>query len=237
MSISGLTTAQELAFISEMNSARNLLAYGVHVVRSAPFIETTRDPILTMASIGLEKLHKLTIGLLALDNIGSWPSKDEMRGRSHNLTEMHRFVMDELRLRVADSTAYVRGLFDDVESDPVLPALVDALDMYGRSGRFYYLDLLGERPQAWESPNDYWQRIEDAAMKDHRLSELMANALADLSDKARWDAFLQALNGRVAGSLEGLWTMVAVAGRNHLLGEAGGVFGFEVHPSAVGTQR
>lgn len=67
MPIVDLDRQQGFALISEMTSTRNLLAYGIRVIRTGAFIETTRDPILTMLSIGVEKLYKLTLGLIALE--------------------------------------------------------------------------------------------------------------------------------------------------------------------------
>jgi hypothetical protein len=46
--IEKLATQQGFALIEEMDSARNLLAYGERVIRTAAFIETTRDPSFTV---------------------------------------------------------------------------------------------------------------------------------------------------------------------------------------------
>lgn len=119
-----------------MSSARNLLAYGTRVVRTAAFLNTTRDPILTMLSIGVEKLYKLTLGLASLDTRQSWPTKAEMKGFGHNLADMHSSVMTELSRRTAVSTLYVRGLLAEVEADAVVIPLINTLGRYGQSGRF-----------------------------------------------------------------------------------------------------
>ena len=236
MAIVGLDRQQGFAFISEMTSTRNLLAYGVRAIRTGAFSETTRDPILTMLSIGVEKLYKLTIGLVALDTDGAWPSQIEGKRSGHSLGDMHAAIMDELRVRTADKSEYVRGLFAEVEADPVIVPLIVALDMYGRMGRFYYLDLLGDQPQVWESPDTFWQRIESAAIADPVLAAMYTEAMEQVSNNDLWDASHRALNELIAASLERLWVMVAVVGRNHALGETGGTFGFEIHPGATGRQ-
>ena len=51
-----LTMQQSLNLEQESDSAKHLLSYGVRTLRTAAFIETTRDPIMTMLSIGVEKL-------------------------------------------------------------------------------------------------------------------------------------------------------------------------------------
>ncbi|WP_026041039.1 hypothetical protein [Arthrobacter sp. TB 23] len=236
MPIVDLDQQRAFALIAEITSTRNLLAYGVRVVRTGAFIDTTRDPILTMLSIGVEKLYKLTLGLAALDRDRSWPTKAQMKVKGHNLADMHEAVIAELHVRTADKSDYVRGLLDEVQGDPVIPPLIAALDMYGRMGRFYHLDLLGDDAQQWESPDGYWQEIETAALIEPELAATYAAAIAEVSNNQAWDRFYTSLNERIALAIERLWIMIAVSGRNHALGETGGAFGFEVHPDAVGRQ-
>lgn len=236
MSIPHLDHQQAFAFIEEMTSTRNLLAYGTRVIRTAAFLDTTRDPILTMLSIGVEKLYKLTLGLSALDASQSWPTKDEMKAFGHNLVDMHTSVMTDLSNRTATGTEYVRGLLADVQADAAVIPLIAALGRYGQSGRFYHLDRLGDTPQPWDSPNDYWQRIEAAVIEEPEIAAAYAAAMDDSSNNVLWDQLYSSINERIADSVERLWTMIAVCGRNHALGEAGGIFGFEIHPNAVGRQ-
>ena len=207
------------------------------MVRSAPFVDTTQDPILTMLSIGLEKLYKLTLGLITLDTSGSWPSSDVMRAHGHNITRMHELVFVELGKRTADASPYVRSLLNRTHADPVIKPLITALDMYGRSGRFYHLDLLGEAQHHRESPSSYWQEVESAASSDADIQQLLSAAIKDSMNNDLWDSLQLMTNQRIAESIEGLWEAVAVCGRNHALGEVGDQFGFEVHPNAVGRQQ
>jgi hypothetical protein len=236
MTIAHLDQQQGFAFLSEATSTRNLLAYGIRVVRTGVFSDTTRDPILTMLSIGVEKLYKLTLGLVTLDRDKSWPTKVQMKAYGHNLLDMHAAVLEHLDFRKADMTPYVRNLLAEVQADPVIPPLIAALGRYGQGGRFYYLDLLGDSPQKWEHPDEHWQLMEEAAMLEPEIAAGYAAAMADSSNNELWDALSISIKERVALAVERLWTMIAVCGRNHAFGEAGGVFGFEVHPDAVGRQ-
>ncbi len=235
MAIVDLDRQQRFALIAEMTSTRNLLAYGIRVIRSGAFIDTTRDPILTMLSIGVEKLYKLTLGLISLDRDHKWPTKAEMKARGHQLVPMHQAVMNELRARTASKSQYVRELLAEVDADPVLVPIVDALDMYGRMGRFYYLDQLGDASQQ-VSPDDAWQDIEQAALADPSVATLYQRAIENVGDNEAWDRFIRALHERIAIALERIWITIAICGRNHALGETGSTFGFEVHPDAVGRQ-
>ena len=227
---------QESAFLQESVAVRNLLGYAVKTLREAPFIETTLDPILTMASIGVEKLHKLALGALAVDQSGKWPNTVEMKRLGHGSLGMHSTLMGELETRSLASTPYVRETLARVHDDPVVAELLGALDTYGRMGRFYYLDLLGDTPQDWVGPNDAWTAIEAAALQDPALSRMREESFADVGNNAKFDALLSALSGRVAGAIENVWDAITVSGRNHILGRAGEVLGFEAHRDAVGRQ-
>lgn len=97
-----------------MTSTRDQLAYGIRVIRTGAFIETTRDPILTMLSIGVEKLYKLAPGLVALDCDGSWPSAAGMKAWGHKLVPTHQAVMQELRTRTVGTSQHVQELVANV---------------------------------------------------------------------------------------------------------------------------
>ena len=235
MAILHLDRQQGFALLAEMTSTRNLLAYSLRVIRTGAFIDTTRDPILTMLSIGMEKLYKLTLGLIVLERDHKWPTKSEMQKRGHNLVPMHTVVMNELRARTADKSQYVRELVAEVDNDPVVVPIIEALDLYGRMGRFYYLDQLGDAPQA-VSPDHAWQKIEQFALTDPEVAALYRRAMQNVGDSDAWGKFTCALYERIAMAVERIWVAIAVCGRNHVLGDTGVVFGFEVHPDSVGRQ-
>lgn len=236
MVMANLNRQQGFALISEMTSTRNLLAYGIRAVRTGAFVETARDPILTMLSIGVEKLYKLTLGLISLDRDGAWPAQEQMRTRGHNLDSMHAAVIHELRARTADKTDYVRNLLAAVEEDPIVPPLIAMLGRYGQSGRFYYLDLLGDAPQQWDSPTEYWQLVEDVVVREPDVAAAFEAASNAVSNNDLWDHLHRTIHERIALALERLWEMIAICGRNHALGQTGSTFGVEIHPNAVGHQ-
>lgn len=230
-----LNPQQSDALIAEMTSTRNLLAYGIRVIRTGTFIDTTRDPILTMLSIGVEKLYKLTLGLVALDQNRAWPTKAEMKELGHGLIAMHQRVMAELRARAANNSLYVRELIAEVDNDQVVEPIIEALDHYGRMGRFFYLDQLGDAPQS-VSPTAAWHKVDQAALSDPNVDALFQRAMGNVNDNVVWAEFRSGLNERIATAVERVWVTVAVCGRNHALGETGSAFGFEVHPDMVGRQ-
>lgn len=138
-----LTPKQELAFLREIEGTRNLLAYGLRTIREGAFIETTREPIFTMLSIGVEKLLKLALGCSQLSTTSSWPSKGWMKSQGHGSAEMRASllgVLDGLEVPISE---FVSNLRDQCEGSALQGEIVRVLDTYGRWGRFYYLDRLG----------------------------------------------------------------------------------------------
>lgn len=73
-------------------------------------------------------------------------------------------------------------------------------------------------------------------MLEPEIKDLFNEAMKSVSDNKLWDSFHRSLHERIALSIERLWEMIAVSGRNHALGESGAQFGFEVHPRSIGRQ-
>lgn len=236
MPIEHLDSQKAFALIGEMTSTRNLLGYGVKVLRASRFMETTRDPIMTLLSIGVEKLLKLTVGVVSLDETSSWPSKSTMMAFGHGIDDLFDHAMAQIRSRTATSSDYVQDLVATVENDTVLRPLLAALDRYGKSGRFYNLDMLADSPQTDTDPAHMWDEAERAALGDPAIARLQLIATSRSNDNDSWDNFYAALQGRMADSIEGCWNMISRVGINHALGVTGDVLGWEVAPNAVGRQ-
>ena len=236
MPIEHLDNQKAFALIGEMTSTRNLLGYGVKVLRASRFMETTRDPIMTMLSIGFEKLLKLTVGVVSLDETTSWPSKAIMMGYGHGIEGLFDHAMAQIRARTVNGTDYVQSLVATVDDDLVLRPLLAALDRYGRSGRFYNLDMLADSPQTDTNPAHMWDEAERAVLSDPAIAQLQQIATSRANDNDAWDNFYAAVQGRMADSIEGCWQMISRIGINHALGVTGAALGWEIAPDAVGRQ-
>jgi hypothetical protein len=230
-----LTMQQSLNLEQESDSAKHLLAYGVRTLRTAAFIETTRDPIMTMLSIGVEKLLKLSLGLLYVEDNRQWLPLEVLKNEyRHDLIKMERLLREAIQERADRATHryYVDQALTAVKNDTVWPPLIAALNRYGKEGRFYYLDALAENPQREESPQSYWDEAERAALQvEPELNNLFSRMISDFSLS---DEFYQRLNARVADSLEKWWNLVAMAAVQGVLGERGKAWGHGI--KAVGRQ-
>ena len=235
----GLNQTQAFALIFETTSTRNLLGYGLWALRNARFWETTRDPILTMLSIGVEKMLKMSLGLAHVAERGEWPPLTTFRDTwRHNIGNMQDDLMQTIRSRLPEAThpAYVESQLVEVENDPVLPLLMAALSRYGQSGRFYHLDELALSPQAGEDPRHMWSEAENVALRLDAAMKARFEAASSNPDPEVFDAFVHELEARLAASIERWWDVVALAGKHGIFGERGGGWGHDVDKSMVGRQ-
>jgi hypothetical protein len=207
-------------------------------LRNAEFRETTLDPVMTMLSIGVEKLMKMGLGLVHLADEDAWPPQNQFKNHwRHNLELMNGELLAALRARLPLAThrAVIEPMLEAVESDPGWGPIVTALTRYGIEGRFYYLDELAEHPQSGERPDSLWDHAENALLD--QVPELKAQQVAALSGpQDEFDAFLHVLEGRMAESIEAFWRLLEDAGMHGMLGVRGHQWGADVGQSMVGRQ-
>ncbi len=223
-----LSVLQGIHLIQESDSAKHLLAYGTRALRSAAFIETTRDPIMTMLSIGVEKMLKLSLGLLHVEENRVWIPASVLKNEyRHDLVKMEKLLRNAIRRNTGRAThrSYVDQALTALDCDPVWPPLIAALNRYGQEGRFYYLDALAENPQRGESPSAFWDVAEQTALQNEAtLNELFGAMLDDVSLS---DEFAASLNNRIADSLQRFWDLVIMAGVQGVLGDRGKAWGHD----------
>jgi len=225
----GLTQQQGMLLIRESDSAKHLIAYGVRALRTAAFQDSTRDPVLTMLSIGVEKVLKLSLGLVHLTDSRTWPSKAVFIAYRHNIVEMDRTLRERIRARASLATrpSYVAGLLDAVDHDPIWPKAATAMNAYGSRGRFYWLDALSGSPQLDDTPAGYWENVFSTARDaSPELTALFHQAFK--SNEAHVEYMLR-LNHAAADSIEQWWAMVAMAGTQGVFGERGESWGLDQH--------
>lgn len=222
----GLTQHQGILLIQESDSAKHLLAYGLRALRLSAFHDTTRDPILSMLSIGVEKLLKVSLGLIHLDDHHEWPTQKTFRTvYRHDIVKMEQLLRDELRTRAGRAThrRYFDPLLAALDADPVWQPIVEALNRYGQQGRFYYLDALAGATHDDDSPEAYWDKVDTTARDaDPELTRLFHAAAGSF---ALHDAFMAGLNKAAADSLQQWWSMIAMAGKQGLMGARGILIG------------
>ena len=110
----------------------------------------------------------------------------------------------------------------------MLPLILKALGRFGADGRFYFLDHLGERPQAQESPQALWREMTDTIIRS-RPRLIQAISAAATYDQGRSD-----LNQAIVGSLSGWWELYVAAWRTGVIGERAKQFSSEIKLTVPG---
>lgn len=143
---------QWLALDREATSARNLVRAGIESVVGIRMLAWDLDPALTMLSIGVEKMIKLTIGVVGLREDGQWRLR-----RGHDLVPMHATMMAELRrIAAQEDRPGILAELDQVDGLLAWQPLLGVLHNYAMSGRFVDLDSLAGTTQPYDRPQDMW---------------------------------------------------------------------------------
>lgn len=218
-----------MALIFETGSVQSLLRHGIDQLLEVRYVNADIDPVLTTLSIGVEKLMKLTWGLLEVAAGRSWPSKETMQKQGHGVKCLNDLIDPQLGAAVGlPAQPWVQGLRNGVNSDPYWALILSTLDSYGRSGRFHYLDQLAEQPQPWQSPRQDWDDLEQA------IGEGRPDLLAKLAgnNNKSWQRARTEINQVIAASITAWWEMIF---RFWIQGAAG-QFGKQ-HSTAINPNR
>jgi hypothetical protein len=143
----------------ELDAAASLLVHGIRILLVDGYSVLDAPAVLACLATGAEKLLKLTVGMVAIEETGTWPNKKTMAERyRHAILALERHARAAITRRIDNSEApgYIRELLSSIENDVVIGPVLEALDNYARQGRFYNLDMLADVPQVGLSPSELW---------------------------------------------------------------------------------
>lgn len=163
---------------------------------------------MSLMAAGLERLYKLTLGVMAVDRDGSW---SDGKSFGHQISKMHPEVLAEIERRSA-AKPYLQELLCEVRDDRVLPAVIRCADSYGREGRYFYLDTLAGSPTRVVSPHDSWRMVEAAVLEQHQLAETRTRAAQDPANNERWRSLTAARGVVINRSVTNMWNLIAHCG-------------------------
>lgn len=217
-----LTQDQAFHLIRETESARQILGFGLEWLETATLIEGSRDSIMTLLSIGAEKLSKMALGLANVRDHRVWLPRTTFQSRyGHDLVRLTSDLAADLRghLDLATHSPYIGTVLSAVERDPVWPAVVATLNRFGREGRFFELDGLAESPQRQPPPRQFRDEAERIALDSEALlGEQFARASISIEGRER---FNRALNRRLAESVRNWWESIFRSGMHGMLSDRG----------------
>ena len=196
-----LTAEQEFALIQETETSIFLIHEGLLALNSLSGAnDFYQGPLLLLAQ-GFERLMKLTICLVRLEEEGSLPSLEEVKGYRHNLVVLADAVVDlSKRSGYADSRPVAREDTAFAAEDQQLRALLSALTAFGAGGRYYDLDALldptGHTVQR-DDPVQSFQRVEAHILARHPEWESKLGT-------GEFDGFYEVLRSELTATLQHL---------------------------------
>ena len=156
----------------EVDAAVSCLRNALETLDGYRFAATHAEPLFAVLATGAEKLLKLTYGLSAQDETGTWPSAEVMGmgrgGFGHQLTRLDSECRERMRAGLSEAAApgYLTALLGELDAAPYLADLLRALERYAREGRFHNLDQLSKRENISDAPLTLWQSLYSSVVRD-----------------------------------------------------------------------
>ena len=203
MDFQGIDTTHNFVLFSELDEAAALTTVGLRTLRELHYVVEESAAVLTLLSIGSEKMLKATMGLSALDANEPWPSRRTMRGWGHDLRRLNAAAVELYEKQLARSTApgYIKQLLESCATDSALGSLLDMLSSWGCQARFHRLDELAGSPQAGDSPQVMWEELES------RVLNVEPNLVAQLGEVDGYDDARRRVNSVLVESFRTWWTL------------------------------
>jgi len=148
----------------------------------------------------------------------------------HDINELNGLAMAMIHENQHLGTArgYVRVLVARIESDETLSLLFETLTSYGKSGRFHYLDVLGNGESGrFEPPEAYWTEL-----KNHVIATAPELAsMTSILDPNEFSRSLEKLSAIISRRLEEWWCVIHRLGVQGCFGPRGKEVGWELWPA------
>lgn len=209
-----------LPLLYEIESAANLLAGGITLLWRAEAGPHEPSAIFTTLAAGAEKLLKLSIGLLAVTETGTWPALGDMQRRGHGILAMHVESLNDLRRRLRDpmtsgtAALALTTLRQDVIDDPVLTLTLRSLSAYASDDGCHNLDRLAAKGRIGPSSRQLWDELERGILtEDHELRRTLGTREFDTVGRP-------GLNRAIGTSVVRWWRLHLYAWNTGVLGPA-----------------
>jgi hypothetical protein len=163
------------------------------------FASRDAEAVFACLSGGVEKLLKLTMGVISLDEGQPWQSKATMRRAGHRIVDLDDSVRALIAERVDHSSApgLIRRLLEVTDGHTGIVQVLATLERYADSGRFHNLNVLAGSEQPDQSPKELWDELEMDIVEAN--PDMLEQLAGPEHDHARTD-----MNALIASSLS-LW--------------------------------
>ena len=202
---------RRLAFIYETETAVTLVGAGIETIAKWDGAEDQRTIGLHLLAQGFERLLKVTLALIQLNEEGTFPSSKRLKQYGHVLSGL----LDDILTACDRDRAFVDrpAIMHDVEflaSNDLWRAILDVLSELGSGGRYHDLDTILDGQAQSQRPLDLWEKIEmDLCKADPKWFALLNSDLAAFSRQwypALAETQTEVLQ-RAARAIARMWTL------------------------------
>ncbi len=149
-----------------------------------------------------------------------------MRGYGHRVADLDVQCCAIFHRRI--TAPYLQELLHGVEQDRKLFLVLQVLERYADTGRFYNLDVLADATQPEPAPEHLWRKVEDVAIAADPDSE---GIVADLSGPG-FDKGRQRINRALADSLDRWHELYYRAWTHGVIGDEAKRYAVALNPRA-----
>ena len=156
-----------LHLVQAIEDATELLAMGIARVATPGWQARAGQPALQTIAAGVEKLAKLTLGMMDEAGTGAFPNQMTMRRWGHDIDGLTRSLGNRLEQQAArDGSPYILRLKHALDVDPFWPGLLEALDTAADAGagRYVHESALGGVPPVGRPIHEMWQVLDGKAI-------------------------------------------------------------------------
>lgn len=224
-----LKAGHGFALIFEAASAQNFLREGIAGLRASHAADNSYETTLTVLSLGLQKVIKLSLGLIGVRDHGYWPDPASMMTSSADIYQgyanLAKYASDkQTQHHIPD---YDGARFSNFDADPVWPLIVECLAYYESIAGFQHIDFLSEEDDEVRTrPNAYW-RIQGIVLGSNlEHSDSIAAPFLPISGKDK-----ERVNRAIADRVETWWSTLYDLWAEGLFGTRGQEMSFFMRPS------
>lgn len=170
---------RRFSILDELESAIACLLAGLDRIAEGRTVLRADAPTLFLLSNGIERYLKVGVHILLHDRNGMFADFKTMKGYGHELLNLETALLGLENPTAARATIQSREDLDFIRNDLLLRKLVECLDAFARTERYFLLDGASGKPMdPNSSPSARWEDVLELA--SDRNPELFLDA-----DRAR----------------------------------------------------
>lgn len=157
-----------IALIEELETSISLIKYGLREIQSIRNNKVFYHLLMLTLASGFERLMKVIILLYKTEKDASYPKECPWDiNNGHNLTVLKKFILKEcFSEKYLACSGVANTDLDFLKNDQRLNEFVNIISNFGKSARYYNLDLYIGKTVKTLSPEREWKKLEKLIIEE-----------------------------------------------------------------------